>query len=183
MDRIKIKKIIMCSLMGVFAEVFAGIILGFILEAVPGAAEGYSADIAPLVENAAFVIIRVAVLAPAVEELIFRLLMQTFLRRRFPFFAANIIQAALFGIYHMKLIQGIYAFLLGLLLGLLKEETGMISACIGFHVAFNITGLLIDDLMPDNIPPVIQAVMMIISLAVCVILLLRIRTDKPVYPD
>ena len=51
------------------------------------------------------------VLIPAAEEMIFRGLMFAPLRDRMAFWPAALISAALFGLYHGNLLQGVYAFL------------------------------------------------------------------------
>ncbi|MFQ6806449.1 MAG: lysostaphin resistance A-like protein [Lachnospiraceae bacterium] len=43
--------------------------------------------------------------APVVEELIYRGLTLKIFQKAFPFWAANVMQAALFGLMHMNLIQ------------------------------------------------------------------------------
>ena len=85
------------------------------------------------------------IVAPLMEEICFRgVILWIFMRFvPIPFWAANLIQAALFGIFHMNPVQSVYAFLFGLLLGLLfkKEKTsGIPSAvfyCIFFHFCVN----------------------------------------------
>ncbi len=178
MDRTRIKKIILCCLLGMTAQVFSSYALGFILDMIPGAAVRYSADIENLLENEVFTVLRVALLFPVLEELIFRFLIMGFLRRHCPFIAANLIQAAIFGIYHMNVVQGIYAFLLGLLIGSLMEESQTILACIGFHIVFNISGLLLDDLAGDNNSGIAYIAAALMSLAVCIYLYLRIRSRE-----
>ena len=54
-----------------------------------------------------------------------------------PFMAANILQAVLFGIYHMNLIQGIYAFVLGFILGYTAEYFHSIWAAVLLHAFVN----------------------------------------------
>jgi membrane protease YdiL (CAAX protease family) len=51
--------------------------------------------------------------------------------------AANILQAVLFGIYHMNLIQGVYAFVLGIILGFTAEYFHSIWAAILLHACVN----------------------------------------------
>ena len=53
------------------------------------------------------------ILAPVGEELVFRGLTYRFARKALPFWGANILQAALFGVMHLNLFQGLYAFFLG----------------------------------------------------------------------
>ncbi len=79
-------------------------------------------------------------LAPWSEELIFRGVTMRVARRAFPFWIANIIQAVLFGAFHMNMLQGCYAFALGLILGYVCERGGSIYYSIFFHFLFNLWG-------------------------------------------
>ena len=51
-------------------------------------------------------------------------------------------QAALFGLFHLNWIQGIYAFALGIVLGYVCERGGPIYYTIGLHQLFNLWGTL-----------------------------------------
>ena len=83
------------------------------------------------------------VAAPVVEELIYRGLTLKIFQKAFPFWAANVMQAALFGLMHMNLIQSSYAFLLGMLLGWLGRKYGTLKGCILCHFVINLSGNLI----------------------------------------
>lgn len=83
------------------------------------------------------------ILAPIAEELIFRGVTMRIARRAFPFWAANLLQAFLFGAYHMNMIQGCYAFCLGLVLGYICEKGGSIYLSIFLHFLFNLWGTVI----------------------------------------
>ena len=61
---------------------------------------------------------------PFAEEYVFRGLVYTGLRRRFPPLLSVFVSAACFGLYHGELIQGTYAFCMGLILGLSMEHAG-----------------------------------------------------------
>ncbi|WP_343842075.1 CPBP family intramembrane glutamic endopeptidase [Faecalicatena contorta] len=87
------------------------------------------------------------ILAPVCEELIFRGLMLHFFRKALPFWAANLLQAVLFGVYHMNLIQGIYAFLIGIILGCILKLGRSIYPAILFHILFNLFGSYLDFLV------------------------------------
>ena len=52
------------------------------------------------------------IFAPVCEELIFRGVTMNLAKAAVPFWAANLLQAFLFGAYHLNWIQGIYAFAL-----------------------------------------------------------------------
>lgn len=79
-------------------------------------------------------------LAPISEELIFRGVALRIARRAFPFWVANILQALMFGIFHMNMLQGVYTFVVGLILGYVCEKTGSIYHAIFFHFLFNLWG-------------------------------------------
>lgn len=82
-------------------------------------------------------------LIPAAEEMIFRGLMFAPLRDRMPFWTAALISAVLFGLYHGNLLQGVYAFLLGLVLAWLYERFQTLAAPWVFHAAANVTSIVI----------------------------------------
>ena len=63
-------------------------------------------------------------------------------------FAANLLQALLFGIFHMNMIQGIYAFCLGLVLGYVCNRGGSIYYSILLHMLFNFWGTVLSGLIP-----------------------------------
>lgn len=74
---------------------------------------------------------------PIAEELMFRGLifrhLKSFMGRK----TAVILSALLFGVYHGNMVQGIYAFLMGLLLVWVYERFGSIFAPVLFHCAAN----------------------------------------------
>ena len=103
-------------------------------------------------------------LAPIGEELVFRGVTLRIARRTFPFWIANIIQALLFGIFHMNPIQGCYTFILGLILGYICEKGGTIYHVILFHFLFNLWGttasqwLIVDDVMLQGLIVIVATV-------------------------
>ena len=101
-----------------------------------------------LMENAGFsssspsllLILYAVILGPIEEELTFRGVILSSGKKALPLWAANIFQAILFGIFHMNLIQGIYAFCIGLFLGYVCERGGSIWLSIFLHILFNFWG-------------------------------------------
>ena len=59
--------------------------------------------------------------------------------------AAAVVSSLMFGIYHGNLVQGIYAFLIGMLLCLVYERTGRLLAAALFHGAGNLAVYLLID--------------------------------------
>ena len=73
-------------------------------------------------------------MAPVIEELVFRGLILHYCSG---FMAANLIQALLFGLYHGNVIQGIYAFIFGLLLGFIAIKTDSLIIGMLLHMIIN----------------------------------------------
>lgn len=82
-------------------------------------------------------------LAPVCEELVFRGVTMRQAGKIFPFWAANIFQAFLFGAFHMNMMQGVYTFCVGLVLGIICEKSGSIYNAIFYHMLFNFWGTVL----------------------------------------
>lgn len=88
------------------------------------------------------------IFAPFCEELVFRGVTMHQAKKCLPFWAANLLQALLFGIFHMNMIQGIYAFCLGLVLGYVCNRGGSIYYSLLLHMLFNFWGTVLSGLIP-----------------------------------
>ncbi len=111
------------------------------------------------------------VCAPIVEEIVFRgITLKWASDFTDKFMVANIIQAVLFGIAHMNLIQGIYAALLGFVLGLVYKKYKSLWASIIGHLVFNFSGTYLVSLlfgsgmMPDWLSYVVCFVLAVVAL-------------------
>lgn len=78
-----------------------------------------------------------AVYGPFCEEFVFRGVVHRGYRRRGATFGALMLSSFLFAIMHMNLNQAMYAFAIGVALGLLVEATGSIWPAFICHLAFN----------------------------------------------
>lgn len=108
--------------------------------AIPSAFTQYNQIMDHLSANSVGItMLYVLLIGPASEEMIFRGAILDRFHLAFPFMIANVLQAVLFGIYHMNLIQGLYAFCLGMVLGMIRYVTGTILASIIAHIIFNAT--------------------------------------------
>lgn len=83
------------------------------------------------------------IIAPISEELIFRGVTMHYAKKAMPFWLANIFQAFLFGVFHGNMVQGIYAFVVGLFCGYVCYRGGSIYLSILFHMLFNIWGTFV----------------------------------------
>ncbi len=90
----------------------------------------------------ALTLLYAVIIAPISEELIFRGVTFGYAKKALPLAGAVCLQAVLFGIFHLNMIQGIYAAFLGLFIGYLCEAGGSIAIPILFHAFFNTFGSL-----------------------------------------
>lgn len=127
-------------------------------------------------------IVYVVILGPIGEELIFRGVTLRCARQIFPFWAANLMQAVLFGVFHMNIIQGSYAFVLGIILGVVCEKFGSIYYAIFLHICFNFLGTVISQQLDFIDSPVeyavYYAVIAIAAIAAAVLLFLGRRAMR-----
>lgn len=121
------------------------------------------------------------ILPPLVEELTFRgITMHLFQKAGAPFWIANILQALLFGVFHMNLVQGIYAFFLGILLGYLVKRYNSLIASMTFHAFFNFFGTWLSDLESRYFDDYLNFLAMIVGIILTVYALYRIKkTTRP----
>lgn len=89
------------------------------------------------------VVIRAVIVTPVVEELVFRGLVFRRMKEYTSFWPAAIVSSLLFGLYHMNLVQGIYAFLFGIILCLLYERYGHLAAAIVIHFGANLLSVIL----------------------------------------
>lgn len=102
-------------------------------------------------------------MAPISEELIFRGVTLRVAQRAFPFWIANIIQAFLFGAFHMNPLQGCYTFVIGLILGYICHKGGSLYHVIFFHFLFNLWGTTAAQWLLE-LNPLLQGMVVILSL-------------------
>lgn len=109
---------------------------------LPRAAEAYEelTELAGFNDPTVLLMIYGVILGPIAEELIFRGVSFHFLKRAVPLPLAIVIQAGLFGIYHMNVMQGIYTFFAGVLFGFICEKSGSILYSVLAHMIFNLYG-------------------------------------------
>lgn len=162
------KSLALLLVIGVSAQFFVGGILEIVELLLPEAMAEYS----ELMEDTSvgvFAIVSalsIAVLAPINEEIVCRGVMFEYAMRAMSpgwnaidgaryravsaraFWIANALQALAFGVLHMNLIQGSYAFALGVLEGWVFWRTGKLRYPIILHFALNISSYLVEPLAP-----------------------------------
>lgn len=163
-----VKSLAILLLVGVSAQLLVGCLLGFVEMLFPEAMAEYS----ELMEDTSvgvFAIVSalsIAVLAPINEEIVCRgVMLECAMRAMSPgwnaadgaryravsaraFWIANTLQALAFGVLHMNLIQGSYAFALGIVEGWVFWRTGKLRYSILLHFALNASSYLVAPLAP-----------------------------------
>jgi membrane protease YdiL (CAAX protease family) len=92
--------------------------------------------------------------APIGEELLFRGLTLHWAKKiSSRFWAANLLQAICFGIFHANIVQGIYAMIMGLVFGYVREKYQSLYASILLHALVNLCGTIISGLLLPDLEP------------------------------
>lgn len=137
---------------GIGVQLAISMLLTILLPLFPRIQENYMQIMNTLTGNdTVLMVICVCILAPISEELIFRGLMAGILRKVLPWQAALVIQAVLFGVYHLNLVQGIYATLLGLILGYTAYRYNSVIPGMLLHMAINSSSYLVSYLLPAEV--------------------------------
>lgn len=87
--------------------------------------------------------VAMGVVLPWAEELVFRGLIFGRLRKDHPFALSAWLSAAVFGMYHGNMLQGIYGVVMGLILAWGMEQEGTIKAPVLMHMAANLTSVVL----------------------------------------
>lgn len=78
------------------------------------------------------------IITPIAEELLFRGILFTIMRRFMKLRLAILFSAACFGLYHMNAVQGVYAFVIGCLMAYAFEYFGSFYMPVAIHVLSNL---------------------------------------------
>lgn len=118
-------------------------IVSFIVEHIPKEMAGQYDQLMSVITNQSFgvVLLTSGILAPIVEELIFRYGICEIMKDKGDKIAI-FVSALMFGIAHMNIIQSTYAFLFGLLLGYLYMKKKNLLCPMIFHLTVNTTSVL-----------------------------------------
>lgn len=142
-DIIGIKTIVSVLLLGIGGQLLSRSFIFMVYRIAPSLIEQYGDLMSKsgLGELTPPAFVAAVILAPIGEEIIFRGLTIHYLERTGAWFwLVNSIQALLFGILHGNIIQGCYAFALGLVLGFVAHKYQSIIPGILVHLCYNLLG-------------------------------------------
>ncbi len=128
-------------------------------------------------------IITTVLAAPISEEIVFRGLLYTRLKRCMPMLGAMILTSFIFGIMHgTAIIWVMYAGILGFVLSWVYEKCGSLLAPILMHMGFNLVGS-VSELVPAEMMTFGNTVLVfLLSLSICLLLIFSIqrRSDNKI---
>lgn len=141
-----VKTILCLAGIGLLGQYAIGFLMSFIRIAVPDIFRDYERVTETLsLSNGSplITILIVVIIGPIAEEVLFRGVIYGKLRDSFNVTQAAVISAAIFGIYHKNIVQGIYAALFGIILAYIFEKTQTIWGSVLMHMVFNLSSYLI----------------------------------------
>ena len=114
--------------------------------------EEFEKMMAPMMQSGFLpILIAVSISAPFFEEILFRGIILNDFKKVFPVWLAILTQALLFGFFHGNWIQGVYATVLGIVLGIVYYKYRSIWAVILLHFSYNTLSLLLDQWLHENL--------------------------------
>lgn len=119
------------------------------------------------------------IFVPIVEELLFRGIVLGKLDQVLSPKMAILIQALLFGLFHMNPIQSLYTFIPGLLLGIIYYQTKNIIVPIAGHMIFNFFGGVIYFIVSENSAQILSIIQLIIGVFTLFLILHFFIKEKP----
>lgn len=173
-DKAGLKKwtLVYCLLAGVFCSLAASLLAA--LSQAGQIFEGYeNASQTIFSQSVLMQIVAAGVVMPIVEEYIFRGLMYNRMKDYMSANMAMIISSVIFGLYHGNLIQGVYGFVMGLLMIFVYEKYQTMLAPVLCHIGANMISIVLQ-FLNIQLDSVMVAVM---AAAVCLVaayLLLRL---------
>ena len=146
-------KLIILVAAGILLNIFISFLLEFLSETFPlvnKCMKDYEEQSSVLTDmSPAMYAVFGVVLAPVMEEFIFRGGIYRVVRKECSFAAAAFVSSLFFGVAHANLVWSTYAFLLGMILCGVYEKYHSIAANIVLHLSFNLTSTFIEKVFSD----------------------------------
>ena len=176
------KTVLWIVLLGIALQIFTSLVLQAAYLFVPDAIDNMSEllETAGVGELNLFSLAATVILAPIAEEIIFRgVTMNLAKKAGASFIVANLIQAVLFGVYHVNLVQGTYAAIVGLVLGYAAHKYGSLYPTVLLHLAYNLAATLLSaagEYLPDTVLNVVF--LAVAAVVLCIPGVYLFKSDK-----
>lgn len=171
--KIKLNEVINISLLGVGLSVLGSILAAKLTEFFPS----YMNVANQLRIISVDQLIITILLIPIFEEIIFRRVIFGYLKENYTIVYAIIIQALIFGVAHGNIVQGICAFLIGIVLALIYMYYDSVVGSIILHMALNLFGtLIIPKLVSIN--EIMEYIVFIFGILCLVFSILKIKNRR-----
>lgn len=156
--------------MGIGFSQFANILVGLFQNLLHYQQYQETMDQITLGKSLLTLIFWMGIIAPLAEEIVFRWLIYLRLRDYMKMGAAIVISAAFFGIYHMNLVQAVYAGILGAVFAYFLELTGSIWASVLLHMGSNIWSLVFTEAAPWLLEKYPAWILVIYAVLLCTVI-------------
>ena len=157
-----------------------GIISGYLMELInyinPSFSSGFE-SVSKAMDSSNFIIVFVStcILAPILEEIIFRGLVLNNLLSKRSILYSIVLSSLLFGLIHMNMLQGVNAFILGLSLAVVYIKTRNIYICMLGHFLNNLFSIIAEY---SNLSILTIDVINIIVIILCIYPIIKfVKTD------
>ena len=176
---------VLCFVAGLSLQIPIGDIISLVEKSgvMPDAINKYAEMMESIMSGQSFIleILLTGILVPIIEEIMYRGLVFDQLRKNLPLSLALIIQALIFGIIHLNMVQGTYAFMIGILLGVALIRSRSIILPIAIHMGTNLSGVILSKYQ-DQIGISAETIIRVSSYVlapVCIMTILLITINKP----
>ena len=146
-SRLRITEIFGFLISGAFLGQYGNILVGLFQQYLDPATYQETQSLVSEGKSIWSLIFWMGIVAPFAEEVVFRWLVFLRMRDNLRLITAALLSGLAFGIYHMNLMQGVYAAIMGIIFALILEWRGNLLASILLHMGANIWSLLVTDVM------------------------------------
>lgn len=94
--------------------------------------------------NIVYRLFALGVITPAAEEIIFRGLVFNRVKKQYGSLYGIVVSSLMFGVFHFNLVQGLYAFIIGMAFAYCYELTGDLKIPVYMHMSINVLTVLSD---------------------------------------
>lgn len=94
--------------------------------------------------NIVYRLFALGVITPATEEIIFRGLVFNRVKKQYGSLYGIVVSSLMFGVFHFNLVQGLYAFIIGMAFAYCYELTGDLKVPVYMHMSINVLTVLSD---------------------------------------